>query len=124
MTSLPKRRSTTNDHGNSTDSTMTAVPHAPLIIAFLLIACLSTVFAYQTTSKPVSNRREWLFESVATATFTLAAAVTVAAPLSAQANQYCASGVGDGCDDLAEGNAFIQSLQAKSAMNKDSYAKV
>lgn len=39
-------------------------------------------------------------------------------------SKYCASGVGDGCDDLSEGNAFIKQLQETSAKNKDRYAKV
>ena len=31
----------------------------------------------------------------------------------------CISGVGDGCDDLSEGNELIKSLQTKSAMNRE-----
>ena len=30
----------------------------------------------------------------------------------------CANGEGEGCDSLAEGNAYIQSLQRKSSENK------
>jgi hypothetical protein len=36
----------------------------------------------------------------------------------------CASGEGEGCTDLAEGNDYIRSLQIKSAANKDMYAQV
>jgi hypothetical protein len=39
-------------------------------------------------------------------------------------SKACASGKGEGCDDLAEGNDFIRSLQQKSAANADIYAKV
>ena len=38
--------------------------------------------------------------------------------------QICASGQGDGCDDLAEGNEYIKSLQQKSAANAEMYARV
>jgi hypothetical protein len=38
-------------------------------------------------------------------------------------SKACASGRGDGCDDLAEGNEFIRSLQQKSAAKADFYAK-
>jgi hypothetical protein len=31
----------------------------------------------------------------------------------------CASGIGDGCSDLSEGNEFIRSLQEQSAENRD-----
>ncbi|EEC45598.1 predicted protein [Phaeodactylum tricornutum CCAP 1055/1] len=38
-------------------------------------------------------------------------------------SKYCASGVGDGCDDLSEGNELIKSLQEKSAAKRDQYAQ-
>ncbi len=36
----------------------------------------------------------------------------------------CANGEGDACADLAEGNEFIQSLQKKSAQNKEANQRV
>ena len=36
----------------------------------------------------------------------------------------CANGEGDACADLAEGNEFIQSLQKKSAENKEANQRV
>ena len=36
----------------------------------------------------------------------------------------CVSGVGEGCQDLSEGNSYIQSLQLKSAERKAQYEKV
>lgn len=36
----------------------------------------------------------------------------------------CANGEGDGCDSLAEGNAFIQRLQKKSLENKEENQRV
>ena len=48
-------------------------------------------------------------------------AATTTAVLS---SKYCASGVGEGCNDLSEGNDLIRSLQEKSAMNREKYARV
>jgi hypothetical protein len=39
-------------------------------------------------------------------------------------SKYCASGVGEGCTDLSEGNDLIRSLQEKSALNREKYARV
>lgn len=39
-------------------------------------------------------------------------------------SKYCASGKGEGCNDLAEGNEFIRSLQEKSAAKAETYAAV
>jgi len=36
----------------------------------------------------------------------------------------CVSGVGDACEDLAQGNVWIQELQRKSALTKDKTQKV
>ena len=36
----------------------------------------------------------------------------------------CANGEGEGCDNLAEGNAYIQSLQKKSMENKEENQRV
>jgi len=38
-------------------------------------------------------------------------------------SKVCTAGVGDGCDDLAEGNEFIKSLQRKSAENREANLK-
>lgn len=35
----------------------------------------------------------------------------------------CASGLGDGCDSLSDGNEYIKSLQRRSAEKRDVYAK-
>ena len=32
---------------------------------------------------------------------------------------FCAQGMGEGCEDRAEGNEFIKSLQEKSAANRE-----
>lgn len=53
-----------------------------------------------------------------------AAKPALAAPTAVLSSQYCASGVGAGCEELSEGNELIKSLQAKSAANRESNAKV
>jgi len=50
---------------------------------------------------------------------------SVVTPASAVvSSKPCVSGVGEGCAELSEGNAYIQSLQAKSAENKEKNARV
>ena len=39
-------------------------------------------------------------------------------------NKVCVAGVGDGCDDLAEGNEFVKELQRRSAENREANLKV
>ena len=51
-------------------------------------------------------------------------AATLGAPRMADASTYCTQGIGEGCADLAEGNALIQALQEKSAANKERNEKV
>ena len=51
-----------------------------------------------------------------------AAGVSALGPRPADAvisSKYCASGVGEGCTDLSEGNDLIRSLQEKSATNRE-----
>lgn len=47
------------------------------------------------------------------------AAGGIAAPGGILSSKYCAYGQGDGCEDLAEGNAFILELQRRSSNNKE-----
>jgi len=35
----------------------------------------------------------------------------------------CALGVGDGCDDVSDGNEFIKELQQRSALKREEYTK-
>jgi hypothetical protein len=37
---------------------------------------------------------------------------------------FCVSGVGEACDNLAQGNSLIQQLQLKSALNKEQTQQV
>jgi hypothetical protein len=68
-----------------------------------------------------NSRRLFLLSSI-----TSAATAAVTFPSSASAvisSKYCASGVGDGCDELNQGNEYIKSLQETSAAHKDRYAR-
>ena len=38
-------------------------------------------------------------------------------------SKYCAGGVGEGCEERAEGNEFIKSLQEKSAANREANSR-
>jgi hypothetical protein len=38
-------------------------------------------------------------------------------------SKYCAGGVGEGCEDRAEGNEFIRALQEKSATNREANSR-
>lgn len=79
----------------------------------------ATKHALVNVSPPtVMNRRQAFLVG---ASVYLASATPANAVLS---SKYCASGTGDGCADLAEGNEFIKSLQQKSAANKDKNEKV
>ncbi|KAL7573456.1 hypothetical protein ACA910_013771 [Epithemia clementina (nom. ined.)] len=51
------------------------------------------------------------------------ATATAASPPAHASTQYCISGVGQACADLAEGNALIQALQEKSAANKEQHER-
>lgn len=85
---------------------------------------LNLVFVVSTTSAYAVGRRG-LFQSLGAAASGAAAATLC--PRSAQAllsSKYCASGVGEGCTDLADGNDLIRSLQEKSATNRERNEKV
>jgi hypothetical protein len=91
----------------------------PLLLCLLFLACAA---AYQPSHQGVGNRRDYLAGLL---TATTAAWVTASAPANAVLGSgACASGVGEGCEDRSEGNAYIVSLQEKSAVNKDMYAQV
>jgi hypothetical protein len=76
----------------------------------------------------VSDRREVVLRLLGRASTMM---TVVASSLSTQpcvaavlSSKYCASGVGEGCEDLAAGNALIKKLQEKSAANREEYARV
>lgn len=65
------------------------------------------------------ERRRLFKSAFALATMTTSVPQSQAAP-----GSYCASGVGEGCAALSEGNDFIRSLQEKSAANRERNEKV
>lgn len=81
----------------------------------LLTLLLGAAGAYTTPETTTSRRR--LLQSAA-------AGAVLAVGRPAQASQYCASGVGEGCADLSEGNDLIRSLQEKSAANREKNERV
>jgi hypothetical protein len=111
------------------------LPSQSLLGIFLLVIAPHSSLAYQHThhhqqQQPQSvllERRSWLSSMMlGTSAILLLSPAVSSAESSANviSSKYCASGVGDGCDDLSEGNAFIKQLQETSAKNKDRYAKV
>jgi hypothetical protein len=86
--------------------------------------CCSTSTALHGTEDRMSRRifTENMFVIVpATAFLTAPISPAEAAVLQSGA---CASGEGDGCDNLSEGNEFIKNLQMKSAEKREQYAQV
>ena len=85
-----------------------------------LFLVLGSVFGYH-LQKPKnnaqSNRRNFL--AFVTGSVTASALVTENPANAIISSKYCAYGSGEGCEDLAEGNEFIQQLQARSAANKE-----
>jgi hypothetical protein len=80
-----------------------------------LLVVLIGQYAPSTDAYTVDRRR-----LVQSALATAAAAVGAAPPsLAVLSSKYCASGVGEGCTDLSEGNDFIRALQEKSAANRE-----
>lgn len=89
----------------------------PASLAILLLCLAEACLAYQ----GVSHHRRLCLQGL------VGAAVCGSSPFDAMAvisSKACASGKGDGCDDLAEGNELIRSLQQKSAAKAEFYAKV
>lgn len=101
----------------------------------LLLVCIAVslplTFSYTASTKDsnVSNRTQqsranFLKGLVGSATFTLAPQLANAAAEKTEgkilrSSGKCAYGVGEGCDDLSDGNEFIKELQRKSAQSKE-----
>jgi hypothetical protein len=88
-----------------------------LLISLMLVQQIS---GYQPTGD-VSSRR--VFFDCAAGIVGVALSCQPGSAI-ASTSKYCASGVGEGCADLSEGNGLIKTLQEKSAVNKDVYARV
>lgn len=102
-----------------------------LLNALLLVPAL--LIGFVSAYSPTTSRRTFFTKTLATvttaaATTTTAVVVvtTVVTPFDEAhaidgviSSKYCAYGQGEDCEDLAEGNTYIQELQRKSAANKD-----
>lgn len=70
----------------------------------------------ESLSSSRQNRRQHLQSALSSPI--LLASILLTPSNDAFASQYCASGVGDDCDSLSEGNELIRKLQIQSAANK------
>jgi hypothetical protein len=101
-------------------------PSSPRCSPVVLLSCISQDDAempsrsnHLADDKRQTTRREALSAALVTlTTFTSSAQAAVIGA------GRCANGEGDGCDSLAEGNAYIQSLQKKSLENKEENQRV
>lgn len=91
------------------------------IIFLLIIAIFRKTDAYEPPLVSHSLDRRTLLRLTVASSFAVSSAA-VSPP--AHASQYCTMGVGDDCENLAEGNELIKSLQARSAANREVYAQV
>ena len=99
-----------------------------LLNALLLVPAL--LIGFVSAYSPTTSRRTFFTKTLATvtaaATTTAVVVTTVVTPFDEAhaidgviSSKYCAYGQGEDCEDLAEGNTYIQELQRKSAANKD-----
>ena len=90
-----------------------------LALILLGLATTTALNVNQGQQTTVGRRRQLLQGALSGLS---AAALLSISPHESQAvisSKSCAMGAGEGCDDLAEGNEFIKSLQQLSAANKD-----
>ena len=86
-----------------------------------ILKCSLLLFVWTTStcSAFTVDRRTALQSLAAAAGVTTLVPVVVEPAEAVLSSKYCASGVGEGCSDLSEGNEFIRSLQEKSAVNRE-----
>jgi len=105
-----------------------------LLCSFLVLVLMLpdnnySCLGYQVSPPPsgsTTSRRTYFQRLVTTATTAVAVTLlpNVDPAHAVISSKYCASGQGEGCDDLSEGNEFIRKLQEKSAVNAEMYAQV
>ena len=84
------------------------------------VALLILFVATSGSALPFSLDRRAMLGAAATTVWT-----TVVSPAQAVlSSKYCASGTGEGCADLSEGNELIRRLQEKSAANRERNERV
>jgi len=93
-------------------------------LVLLLHRCRCYNNSNQPPPPPPPTRRQFLPGAMTAAAFLNAFASTPFPAMGVLSSKYCASGIGDGCQDLSEGNDFIKSLQEKSAANKEKNTQV
>ena len=98
-------------------TTVSLVALACSALALNVRSKLATGAAAPELSRPVLSRRAW---AAAAASCTGATALRAAALVSAP---ICASGVGDGCEELAADSPLIAELQARSAAKREQRRK-
>jgi hypothetical protein len=87
-----------------------------MMIRFSALVSLTLLCAQVSCYNPKLLERRSLFGALV--------AASCASPADAVlSSKYCAGGVGEGCEDRAEGNAFIKALQEKSAINREASSR-
>ena len=80
--------------------------------------------AHELQRSPFDDQDTTRRHVLTTAVITIGTAFSSAANADVIGAGRCANGEGDGCDSLARGNAYIQSLQKKSSENKEENQRV
>ena len=83
-----------------------------------------TTYKGQNSSNDHFNRRDILTRSLSAIVTTSIAFIPNASNAAVLQSGSCASGEGEACDQLADGNEFIRSLQKKSAENREKNEQV
>lgn len=93
----------------------------PPFSSFLFLCLPLFVRGYQT---PLTRRGVFRRLLSASSVAAFASTISTAPAQAVLSSKYCAAGVGEGCNDLSEGNELIRSLQEKSAAKREQYAMV
>jgi hypothetical protein len=94
------------------------------VLTILFVASFAaTAYSYNPSASTTTSRRNFVNGLVGAAT-TVAMVAGMEPANAVISSRYCAYGQGEGCEDLAEGNAFIRQLQEKSSANKETIQSV
>jgi hypothetical protein len=98
-----------------------------MMVRFTALVSLTLLSGTQVScynTKPLDRRS--LFGALVAASCvasTCTPAVAADAVVGVLSSKYCAGGVGEGCEDRAEGNEFIKTLREKSAENREANSR-
>lgn len=95
-----------------------------VMTCLLLSSPSASAFGFGADRRQVLDTFSNTFQSAVVASSVLGAAALPHPANAVSLNKVCTAGVGGDCDDLAEGNEFIKSLQKKSAENREANLKV